>query len=185
MTKSKPSYYVATNAAYDVLAETETYTAPIKVMPLFKKYDPSIGLMTFTKFSEYMGMSAELFAEVGPSKDGFTLLDRDSGLKIVVFNERLSTQRVRFTLAHELGHCALGHLEDDEVADLEANCFARNLLCPLPLRKEGDFYSCADRFQISLEMAAAVNDFDPLDQYHILSTHLKRFKRYNDIKGLF
>lgn len=185
MTKSKPSYYVATNAAYEVLAETETYAAPIKVIPLFKKYDPNIETMTFTKFSEYMGMSAELFAEVGPSKDGFTLLDRGSGLKIVVFNERLSTQRVRFTLAHELGHCALGHLEDDEVADLEANCFARNLLCPLPLRRDGDFYSCADRFQVSLEMAAAVIDLSWLDHYHILSKHFKNFKRNDDIKGMF
>lgn len=46
----------------------------------------------------------------------------------------ISRQRIRFTLAHEVGHLVLQHPGDgDEIYEAEANNFARYLLAPDPL----------------------------------------------------
>ena len=61
---------------------------------------------------------------------------------LILYNEKQSLAlRIRFSVAHELGHILLGHhAETDEekrfdrelyeIQEEEANCFARNLLCP-------------------------------------------------------
>ncbi len=62
-----------------------------------------------------------------------------NGNKIVIaYNKNKPPTRQRFTLAHELGHCLLGHGEQGSTLDLsskepeeiEANAFAAELLIP-------------------------------------------------------
>jgi hypothetical protein len=77
----------------------------------------------------------------------------------IIYNEKAYPARIRFTLAHEIGHIWLKHLEDFELTRLsqnsfaeeqydvlekEANCFAAELLMPYfilrklqPLSEEG------------------------------------------------
>lgn len=77
-------------------------------------------------------------------KDGATV-KRPGGYMILYNKQASPKERIRFTLAHELGHIVLKHhneLGDDvlkrfgvdktlyDVMEDEANCFARNLLCP-------------------------------------------------------
>ncbi|WP_263380933.1 ImmA/IrrE family metallo-endopeptidase [Granulicella paludicola] len=72
------------------------------------------------------------------------------GAAAIAFNERQSTSRIRFTIAHELAHYLLGHTDDEDhvdwefsiirrdsnssrasdVREIEANMFAANLLMP-------------------------------------------------------
>ena len=40
---------------------------------------------------------------------------------------------IKFTIAHELGHIVLKHCEDNYFTQKEDNCFARNLISPIPL----------------------------------------------------
>jgi len=73
-----------------------------------------------------------------------------NGIKyIITFNDMVQwPQRIPFTLMHEVGHIALGHLEDYEqfssfhkymncneykIFETEANIFARNVLAPAPI----------------------------------------------------
>lgn len=76
------------------------------------------------------------------SEDGFSFIKED---KIFIFyNDKKPLRRIRFTLAHELGHCLLGHLkfgktynrnsEKDfdgmDIYEMQANVFARDILMP-------------------------------------------------------
>ncbi|CAL9505867.1 hypothetical protein SUDANB106_03559 [Streptomyces sp. enrichment culture] len=68
---------------------------------------------------------------------GFTALDPDRGVTLVLVNAAHVPERQRFTLAHELGHVLFGdgteaHLVDGERTFEERRCdaFARHLLAP-------------------------------------------------------
>lgn len=76
------------------------------------------------------------------SEEGFSFCKED---KIFIFyNDKKPLRRIRFTLAHELGHCLLGHLKfgktynrnseldyaDMDVYEMQANVFARDILMP-------------------------------------------------------
>jgi len=79
--------------------------------------------------------------------DGYTSSNH-RGCKIAYNDTVTSTERIRFTLMHEVAHIYLGHFSDftetilfrnhivDEKYDIlekEANCFARNCLAPAPI----------------------------------------------------
>lgn len=57
----------------------------------------------------------------------------DSFHYIVVYRRDGHPARLRFTLAHELGHRLLGHTGHDPADEQEADCFASHLLCPEPV----------------------------------------------------
>ena len=64
--------------------------------------------------------------------DGEVIPDED-GLPVIYINKNMSADRIRFTLAHELGHLIM-HSKDyivpGEVAEKEANFFAAEFLMP-------------------------------------------------------
>lgn len=63
---------------------------------------------------------------------GFSFIEE--GFPVIALNESAcGERRRRFTAAHELGHCVLGHLrgENLSLAELEANRFAADFLAPL------------------------------------------------------
>lgn len=63
---------------------------------------------------------------------GFSFLEGE--IPVIALNESAcGERRRRFTAAHELGHCLLGHLrgENPRYAEREANRFAADLLAPL------------------------------------------------------
>lgn len=83
------------------------------------------------------------------SNQSFPLLRRtDRGMtyftpdhRIIVYNEALPSEEIRFTVAHELGHLFLGHdlayerygtTRNDQkaISEKQANQFATRLLCP-------------------------------------------------------
>lgn len=76
------------------------------------------------------------------SSDGFSFVN--NGEVYIFYNESRMTERINFTIAHEIGHIVLGHLFTNDVLshnklvknnvlEIEANVFARNLLSPAPL----------------------------------------------------
>lgn len=76
------------------------------------------------------------------SEDGFSIVR--NGNIYIFYNNMQIPERVRFTIAHEIGHVVLGHhLTNDALShkgliknksmETEANVFARNLLAPAPI----------------------------------------------------
>lgn len=86
--------------------------------------------MTYAQMAARFNMTLSQYKSIVPSEFGFTM--KQSGWNYILYNEEKGYYTNRFTIAHEIGHIALGHRIDDSIARREANCFARNLLCPIP-----------------------------------------------------
>ena len=127
--------------AAKVLKDANISEFPVDLHDILKHYP--VRMLSYTSFCMGNDMAMEeCVSRFG--KDGST--SSRNGRYIIVYNEMISpSERIRFTLAHELGHIILGHLKElglevmqrlwvekslYDVMEDEANCFARNLLCP-------------------------------------------------------
>lgn len=165
-----PDYNKATNAAYEELQGYDGRYPQIDIFYLLQNH-PKIKLHTFTEIASRLGITVEEFvAELSESDMGYTVYDRVKERWLIYYNDTKCDTTIRFTIAHELGHIVLKHTEDNSITDREANCFARNLLCPVPLRDElglktlGDYCSA---FDISDRMAKVVMEMNSSDSHYI------------------
>jgi len=102
-----------------------------------KKFDASWPRVDVRKILEHY---AQIIEFDNPDCDGFTAYDTRTNRYIVCINRKdIPEGRIRFTLAHELGHIFLGHLKCLEgeppervlrIWDREADIFATELLMP-------------------------------------------------------
>lgn len=120
-------------------AVNKAYAMRLRYAPTALAFDPFLPIsvsetLRVCKYSTFLRLCAEAGISVPTARDqaGFTLLqDSPRGMRcVIVYNDAHSPARQRFTLAHELGHIALGHREDSPENDALADCFARNLLTP-------------------------------------------------------
>lgn len=78
-----------------------------------------------------MPLSILLHDKTSPIRDGVRIYVPEHDLHLILYNEDICcAERLRFTLAHETAHVILGHVEECETAELEADCFAAQLLSP-------------------------------------------------------
>lgn len=165
-----PDYKKATNAAYEELQNYDGGYPQIDIFHLLLNH-PKIRLHTFTELASRLGVTvAEFTSDFSESEMGYTVFDMKNERWLIYYNDTKSITTVRFTIAHELGHIILRHTEDNSITDKEANCFARNLLCPVPVRKELGLKTIEDycsAFGISVIMAEVVIDKDSNDSFYI------------------
>lgn len=138
-----PRYDYAKTKAIDILIEYGTNSLPISVKRISNNLPIKILFDTYSHLIEYQGFTYDEVCDAFKSEDGAVILNGDT--YCILYNDRdRSSQRIRFTLAHELGHIVLGHLEFDaclcrlsdyeyDVLEKEANQFASQLLSPEPL----------------------------------------------------
>ena len=167
----EPDYKYATNVAYDELSYYNGSFPQINIFELLEE-SGDIVLKSYSQAARYLNCTHNEFTyTIAQSEYGFTVTDPRTGNHIIFFNNLKDDKTIRFTLAHELGHIRLGHTEDNEVADKEANCFARNLLCPVQIIKELELSTAeeyAECFGISLPMAtASIAHFE--SDYHYIT----------------
>lgn len=110
-----------------------------------------------------LGVAGEA-AAVKRSMNGFTLvLEKPDGTSVrrIYYNDRHPLGRQRFTLLHEIGHVVLGHLQESDVAEAEANFFAKFAIAPPSLVyfiQPADYMDIAAAFGLSSE--CALNSWD-------------------------
>ena len=107
----------------DVLIYTKTCKIPIDPITIAKR----LGLL-IAKYSELNDRSKKIY-EI---KDGCSKYS-EKDKWVICYNEQVKQERVKYTIAHEIGHFALGHTKDGEEEETEANFFAAYLLAPSPL----------------------------------------------------
>ena len=130
-------YKRARDLSWRVLLNTGTRELPVKVSRICRGYG-----VTLRSYQ----VGAPLIRELGLEaqcdiSDGFTV--RSGDRCYVFYNMEQPPGRVRFTIAHELGHVLLGHLGDGELTvynresssenapeEHTANVFASRLLAP-------------------------------------------------------
>ena len=118
------SYQNSRNAVWQILIDLGIKELPIKITDLCRR----------------IGIPVK-FADLGAEQDGYTVMV--DGQPIIVINslKRGNAARMRFTVAHELGHIMLGHVGVYELVNREpspydneieqqANIFASRLLAP-------------------------------------------------------
>lgn len=107
-------------------------------------------------------------AALEQSGDGFALLRREGFAPFmekrwyVFYNDEMPKGRIRFTIMHEIGHIVRDHIEKSDLAEAEANFFAKYSLAPPPLVHEispDDYLDIAAAFEISKESASYAMDY--------------------------
>lgn len=170
MTKTFPDYEKATNAAYSELRNYNGGYPRVNIFALLKNYS-RVQLHTFSESAAILGVTLDEFIkDYSESYMGFTIYDFSKKRWLVYYNDAKCITTIRFTIAHELGHIVLGHTKDNLHSDKEANCFARNILCPAPIIEDLNLNTCEDYcscFNVSEPMAAAAKGNHSSDMYYI------------------
>jgi Zn-dependent peptidase ImmA (M78 family) len=170
MTWSLPAnrYDEIRSAVADLIEDWGISTYPFSIWSLLRK----MGIRVIA----YSSLPSETRDNLcSKSEDAFTVYppDFNPNRTVIFYNDEIrDRERIRFTLAHELGHLILMHPDIyDEVYEHEADIFANYFLVPAPLLLEyseidyavvhGDFavsYSCAAS---ACDRAAKRRDFGP------------------------
>ena len=88
-----------------------------------------IFIVSFDEYAKLTGTSVEELTKNGAYNDGYTVIAGKN--RIILYNsdyDVLCPQRLRFSLAHEVGHIFLKHSEDDNKSEEEANYFASQIV---------------------------------------------------------
>lgn len=161
---SFPDYRKATNAAYHELLQLDSFQMAVDVTALLSRH-PECRLIPYGQAP----LPKDLL--LSQSEQGFTILEKSTGNRLIFYNETLPEACVRFTLVHELAHAVLGHQDgNDPAAEKEANCFARNILCPVPVVEKLRVKSPAGyvrRFGVSRQMAEIAVQYRASDMHYI------------------
>lgn len=123
-------YKIARDKAWETLIECEIHTLPLNLAQIANYYN-----ITIIKYSQSNNKTL--------TGDGFST--KIKGRLIIYYNDiDSSIARQRFTIAHELGHCLLGHVKENtrtyrynsetdkykNIKEIQANVFARDILMP-------------------------------------------------------
>lgn len=110
------------------------------VVELFDKYNISCVPISAFEIATRMGVKVVPYSAYNRetqnqllkySTDGFSLADH--GVYTIFYNDRNVYGRINNTIMHEIAHIVLKHYEESELAEAEANFFAKYALAPPPL----------------------------------------------------
>lgn len=145
-------YKSARNASWQCLIDYKINSLPVKVTDIINASN-NINLVKDSRVK---------ILQDGVS--GVTIVNGNDF--VIIYRDAESSRRCRFTIAHELGHIALGHLTVDSTAyrtfaiqndtESSANVFARDLLAPACVLHELQVLTAPEISQlcnISLEAA--------------------------------
>lgn len=109
------------------------------------------------RYSSLGGAGENAARQKSPSGFTFILEGHDGDRpRFIYYNDRHPMGRQRFTLLHEIGHVVPGHLGESEIAEAEANFFAKFAIAPPSLVNvigPSDYMDIADAFGLSAECA--------------------------------
>lgn len=125
--------------AYRALLARMVTDLPVHPLPMLRACR-NTRVMSFAQAAEALSMRPEFLDALLDGADAITFREpgEDPGLApeyaryIVIYRPEGNPARLRFTLAHELGHRILGHTGHSPREEREADTFASHLLCPQP-----------------------------------------------------
>jgi Zn-dependent peptidase ImmA (M78 family) len=114
------------------------------------------------KLVPYSKLPAHVRKLVLASQEDGCCMPREDGQIYIYYNDRKLWGRIRFTILHEIGHIALDHQEQSDVAEAEANFFAKYAIAPPPLVHAlgiPNVYQIMERFETTDECAHYVLNY--------------------------
>ena len=91
--------------------------------------DREIVIASMQYYARLTGTPIERLLPVG-CRDGYVYRNTRPGLDLILYNAKSSIMRMRFTVAHEIGHARLKHRVHTPREEAEAHLFACQLLAP-------------------------------------------------------
>ena len=138
-------FYEIINKACGYLLLTQDGRLPID--PFDTIYRRGWGLQKYSDIAFGHNLDIDQLSRVLGSTDAAVVLGQDG--YIIAYNDTKPITQIKYSLAHEIGHIALGHpqtystilnfdnntlvLRNNTAAEDEANVFATNFLSPAPL----------------------------------------------------
>lgn len=159
----------------ELYQQMDTISYPIQPELILPCVPKSCRMLTYQKTAEVAGCTVQDIAILCKSNSGATHYDPDSNRYLILYNASMNQGRVLWTLAHEIGHICIGHLEAIEAAEIayteqrdsydqfesEADYFAWNFLAPLPVMREMGIRSEAEiRTTYGFSVQAAALQYD-------------------------
>lgn len=148
---------------------------PIQPKLILQCIPKNCRILSYQKMAEVTGCAIHDIAVLCKSNSGATHYDPETNRYLILYNTDMNSGRVRWTLAHEMGHIYLGHLKAIEEAEIaytesrgfydqfesEADYFAWNLLAPLPIMREMGIRSTSEiKLTYGLSTQAAALQYD-------------------------
>ena len=143
----------------------------IKVVNLLEQNNIHSIPIDCIKLAEDMGFELKPYSKLSAKKlkalkelsggDGYTIDNVDTGKKILFYDDSACIGRQRFTILHEIGHYVLGHREESELAESEADFFAKYAIAPMPIIYAldiDDYVDISEKFSTSSECAFYIMD---------------------------
>ncbi len=126
-----PDLRRAARMAYRVLLAQQVRSLPVDPLALLRACRGT-AVYTAEAAADALAISAAEVAALLRDADAvtFRLPDPEEDRYIILYRWDGHPARLRFTLAHELGHRLLGHTGSALAEEREADCFASHLLCP-------------------------------------------------------
>lgn len=136
---------MATATAHRTFANHTNHTYPLNLLDIINDIG-NIETSTYSELASEIGKTVDYVAKkIGRTNDAFTM-NRGNEF-IIVYNSDLSAnipERIRFTLAHEIGHIVMNHFDNGDLIlrrgglsekkyrklEIEAETFAQELLAP-------------------------------------------------------
>lgn len=132
----KPDFNRATKKAYQVLISLNIKTLPIEPLTILYQCKNTM-IRTYADVMALFNVSDLWFfkALCLERNDAVTIRQTRNGRPTyeLFYDAQANRRRMRFTLAHELGHIILNHRQEEDWEEEEADCFASQLLAPRPL----------------------------------------------------
>ncbi len=134
------------------------------IVRLFVKYNVSCTPVNGFELATKMGIRVIPYSAYPPDKrrlmlqksmDGFCV-EKSAGEWYIFYNDAMDYRRINNTILHEIGHIALDHSEDSELAEKEVKFFAKYALVPPVLvhkLKLDNPYDISEAFEVSFEAA--------------------------------
>ncbi|GAA0179064.1 hypothetical protein SH2C18_20100 [Clostridium sediminicola] len=186
------------NAIIESIKTLQTYginSIPIDLDIIIKNLYRTVRVCSYSKFSKKFGKSISEICVYFDSELGACAYNKTREHYIIYYNDTKNNPGLkRFTIAHELGHILLKHHHDASTELLlrknisqlkykryenEANCFARNLLCPVPLvSTDIPINDIMKAFDISYSAAKTRLNFYEIDNYRMTAEFYTYFESY-------
>jgi Zn-dependent peptidase ImmA (M78 family)/ribosomal protein L37E len=148
----RADYRKAVRRSTEVLKDHGFDRVPIDLSKIFNDLRLTLAKKSYSDFAKTGGLTILQVIEYFESDLGACAYNRTTEQYVIYYNDTKNNPQLdRFTIAHELGHVFLNHYSevDSDVLlrkkiarwkyrrfENEANCFARNLLAPVPLVEE-------------------------------------------------
>lgn len=136
MTKNRPCFTFSKDKASELLFMQDSNSFPIDVKKIDVKNIKLI-ISSFQEYSKLVNIPIDFLTNNGEYNDGYIIPCIRDNTFLILYNEEIETEgRIRWTIAHEIGHVYLGHESHSNINEIEANSFAAQLLLPQCVLKE-------------------------------------------------